>query len=56
MSEGELTKHIQSLEADIAKGALERTTKQVKNTRLFRAKRQSIAVAATILRERQLTA
>lgn len=54
MSEAELVKHIRSLESEIAKGKLDRASKQLKNTRTFRAKRQSIAVARTILHERQL--
>ncbi|MBI3956199.1 50S ribosomal protein L29 [Candidatus Gottesmanbacteria bacterium] len=54
MSEAELIKHISDLEAEVTKGMLDRTTKQVKNTRLFWARRQHIAVAKTVLRERAL--
>lgn len=54
MSEAELVKHIRSLESEIAKAKLDRAAKQLKNTRVFRAKRRSIAVARTILHERQL--
>lgn len=49
MSEAELTKHVGLLEAEITKGMLDGKTKQMKNTRVFRAKRQEIAVAKTIL-------
>ncbi|MBI4066488.1 50S ribosomal protein L29 [Candidatus Gottesmanbacteria bacterium] len=54
MSDPELVKHIQSLEAELLKAKLERVTKQVKNVRVFRAKRTALAVAKTILRERTL--
>ncbi|MEK7543486.1 MAG: 50S ribosomal protein L29 [Patescibacteria group bacterium] len=55
MSDQELTKQIGTLETEMLKGRVERKTKQLKNLRLFRAKRTRVAVAKTILRERELT-
>lgn len=54
MSDDELSKRTVTLEAEIAKGKLDGATKQGKNTRVFRAKRQEIAVAKTILSIRHL--
>lgn len=53
MSEHELTKHIRTLEGEVIKFRLEKWTKQVKNVREPRAKRLAIAVAKTILGERE---
>lgn len=55
MSPAELVKLVQTLETEMLKGRVERVTKQMKNLRLYRTKRQSIAVTKTILRERELS-
>lgn len=54
MSEGELVKHIRTLESEIVKGTLDRVTKQIKNVHTFSNKRKEIAVAKTILQEKFL--
>ena len=54
MSEGELVKHISTLESEIVKGTLDRVTKQIKNGHIFGNKRKEIAVAKTILQEKFL--
>ena len=54
MSEGELVKHISTLESEIVKGLLDRVTKQIKNVHTFGNKRKEIAVAKTILQEKFL--
>lgn len=55
MSDDELVREIGKLESDVTKGIVERTTKPLKNTRIFRAKRLRGAVIRTLLRERALT-
>lgn len=54
MSDEELGKHVQSLTEQIIKFRLERTTKPVKNGKDVRLLRLTIAVAKTIVREREL--
>lgn len=54
MSESELVKHTGALEAEITKAKLEGATKQQKNVRIFRVKRERIAVVKTILSIRHL--
>lgn len=54
MSQLELVKHISTRQSEIAKGMLDRITKQIKNVHTFGNKRKEIAVAKTILREKFL--
>ena len=54
MSQLELVKYVSTRQLEIAKGMLDRVTKQIKNVHTFSNKRKEIAVAKTILREKSL--
>lgn len=54
MSQIELVKYVSTRQSEIAKGMLDRVTKQIKNVHTFSNKRKEIAVAKTILREKFL--
>lgn len=54
LSKSELEKKIRELEAKCVAGSVEAHTKQPKNTRITKLLRKQIAVAKTILREKEL--
>ncbi|MBI5621134.1 50S ribosomal protein L29 [Candidatus Gottesmanbacteria bacterium] len=55
MSDAQLVRDIGKLETEMKKMSVERTTKPLKNARVFRTKRLGVAIMRTLLRERALT-